>query len=478
MNFFNFFTDEQKKSIHEASLTILEETGMVVKNSDALEIFTKHGCKADGNRVKFPRKIVEEKIASIPPTYTFIAQTPDLDVTLPGDRPVVVTGSSAPNVIDPVTGEERRGTSRDVANIAYLINELKGFDVFSISILADDAPSDMRSLYRFYPALKNCKKPVRSNTPSIPDLEKVLDLGYTIAGGKEAYFERPFINHHYCPVISPLTYDFESTASVVHLAKMGLPVYGTIVPNAGMTSPMSLLGSLTMGNAEYLSLAFLMQAIKPGSGVIYAVLSTVADMRNGDYAPGAIETGLLHMGHSEMARYYNVPSGGYIGLTNSQSNDVQNGYETSLNTAAVLLAGGDLFNMGGLLGGLMAFDFTKAVIDNEIALNLKHLKKGINFDPNDFCLDLIAKTGPGGNYMVSPHTAKNLRKVTHYPTIGVRGFMSKWINDGKPTAAGQAAQLAKRILTKPNPNVLAADIDKKVRDHIPGLPDGQAYWYE
>ncbi|MDR1677287.1 MAG: trimethylamine methyltransferase family protein [Deltaproteobacteria bacterium] len=478
MNFYNFFTDEQKKNIHEASLTILEETGMVVKNPEALEIFTKHGCKADGNRVRFPRKIVEEKMTSVPPTYTFTAQNPEFDVTMPGDRPVIVTGSSAPNVVDPVTGEERRGTSHDVANIAYLINELKGFDVFSISILADDAPPDMRSLYRFYPALKNCKKPVRSNTPSIPDLEKVLDLGYTIAGSKEAYFKRPFINHHYCPVISPLTYDVESTASVIHLAKLGLPVYGTIVPNAGMTSPMSLLGTLTMGNAEYLSLAFLMQAIKPGSGVIYAVLSTVGDMRNGDYAPGAIETGILQMGHSEMARFYNVPSGGYIGLTNSQSNDVQNGYETSLNTTAALLAGADLLNMGGLLGGLMAFDFSKAVIDNEIALNLKHLKKGIVYDQNDFCLELINKTGPGGNYMVLPHTAKSLRKVTHYPTIGVRGFRSKWITDGKPTAEIQAGELAKKILTKPNPNSLSAEIDQKVRDHIPNLPEGRAYWYE
>ncbi|MDR3205436.1 MAG: trimethylamine methyltransferase family protein, partial [Deltaproteobacteria bacterium] len=341
MNFFNFFSQEEKQLIHRASLTILEETGMTVKNPEAVEIFKKHGCLVDGNRVKFPSKIVEEKMTSVPPTYTFTAREPSLDVTLPVHRPVIVTGSSAPNVIDPITGEERRGTSRDVANIGYLINELKGFDVFSISILADDAPPDMRSLYRFYPALKNCKKPVRSNTPTIPDLEKVLEMGYLIAGSKEAYFERPFINHHYCPVISPLTYDVESTASVIHLAKLGLPVYGTIVPNAGMTSPMSLLSTVALGNAEFLSLAFLMQAIKPGSGVIYAVLSTVADMRNGDYAPGAIETGVLHMGHAEMARFYNVPSGGYIGLTNSQSNDVQNGYETSLNTSAVLLAGAD-----------------------------------------------------------------------------------------------------------------------------------------
>ncbi len=436
MHFYDFFTEEQKKNIHENSLTILEETGMLVKNKEAVDIFKKNGCRVDGQMVRFPRKIVGEKMASVPPTFTFTAQNPDFDVTLPGSRPVIVTGSSAPNVVDPITGEERRGTSRDVANIAYLINELPGFDVFSISILADDAPPDMRSLYRFYPALKNCKKPVRSNTPTIPDLEKVLDMGYTIAGSKEAYMARPFINHHYCPVISPLTYDVESTESVIHLVKMGLPVYGTIVPNAGMTSPMSLLGSMTLG--EFLSLCFLMQSVKVGAPVIYAVLSTVADMRAGDYAPGAIETGILHMGHAEMARFYNVPSGGYIGLTNSQMNDVQNGYETAMNTTAALLGGADLFNMGGLLGGLMAFDFAKAVIDNEIAMNLKQLRRGIPYQEKDFCLDLIHKLGPGGNYMDQAHTAKNMRKVTHYPSIGVRGFRSKWEHEGKPGAADQA----------------------------------------
>ncbi|MDR1921659.1 MAG: trimethylamine methyltransferase family protein [Candidatus Adiutrix sp.] len=478
MNFYNFFTDEQKKNIHEASLTILEETGMLVKNKDALDIFKKNGCRVDGQMVKFPRRLVGEKMASVPPTFTFKAQNPEFDVVLPDGRPVIVTGSSAPNVVDPISGEERRGSSRDVANIAYLINELPGFDVFSISILADDAPPDMRSLYRFYPALKNCKKPVRSNTPTIPDLEKVLQMGHAIAGSEAAYMDRPFINHHYCPVISPLTYDVESTEAVIYLTKKALPVYGTIVPNAGMTSPMSLLSTLTLGNAEFLSLCFLMQSVRAGCEVIYAVLSTVADMRAGDYAPGAIETGILQMGHSEMARFYNVPSGGYIGLTNSQLNDVQNGYETAMNTTAALLGGADLFNMGGLLGGLMAFDFAKAVIDNEIAMNLKHLCKGIPYQEKDFCLDLIQKLGPAGNYMDQAHTAKNMRKVTHYPSIGVRGFRSKWEHDGKPCAAGQAAALARKILLQPNKNAFSAEIDQKVRAHIPNLPDGNAGWYE
>ena len=39
-----------------------------------------------------------------------------------------------------------------------------------------------------------------------------------------------------------------------------------------------------------------------------------------------------------------------------------------MSTTEALLAGADMFNAGGLLSSLMAFDFAKAVIDNEIAL--------------------------------------------------------------------------------------------------------------
>ncbi|MDW7674989.1 MAG: trimethylamine methyltransferase family protein, partial [Bacillota bacterium] len=241
MQFTKFFTQAEIERVHEASLEILQEVGLLVHNEKARTIYEQHGCSVDSQTglVKIPRNVVEEYRKGFGSTYTFIAQDPQFDRTIPEDGPLVVTGSSAPDIIDPKTGRVRRATSKDIADIAFLINELPGYDVFSISTLAQDAPAKQISLSRFYPALKNCKKPVRSNTPTIEDLEQVLELGYLIAGSKEAYFERPFINHHYCPVVSPLTMDVESTEAVIYLAQKGLPVYVTIVPNAGMSSPMT-----------------------------------------------------------------------------------------------------------------------------------------------------------------------------------------------------------------------------------------------
>jgi trimethylamine--corrinoid protein Co-methyltransferase len=207
-----------------------------------------------------------------PPSFTFHARDPKFDKTIPQDSPVIVTASSAPDVLDPLTGRERRAESGDIARIAHLINELPGYDIFSISTLADDAPVDQFTISRLYPSLKYCLKPIRVTTTDRKDTASVMKMAYMVAGGEGAYKEHPFLTHHYCPVVSPLTMDNLSTENVIYFAREGLPVYPTIVPNAGLTSPMSMAGTLAQGNAEFLAAATLMQMAKEGTPLIYATL--------------------------------------------------------------------------------------------------------------------------------------------------------------------------------------------------------------
>ncbi|MFQ5617251.1 MAG: trimethylamine methyltransferase family protein, partial [Anaerolineales bacterium] len=226
-------TPQQITRVHEASLHILSEVGMLVRNEDARDVFARHGCQvnAETHFVTFPSQIVEHFREAFPPTFTFYARDPQYDVTLPDDRPVILTGSSAPNVIDPVSGNERRARSDDIARIAHLINELPGYDVFSVSTLADDAPEGHFSLARYYPALKNCAKPVRGNMPTVEQALQVVRVGEIIAGGAEAYRARPFVTHHCCPCVSPLTMDWDSTALLLAMCRENLPIYASIVPN-------------------------------------------------------------------------------------------------------------------------------------------------------------------------------------------------------------------------------------------------------
>ncbi len=473
MSFANLLTQEQVEKLHDASLEILEDAGLKVRYEPARELFRKHGCAVEEERVRFPRAVVEKYRKLVPPSFTFHARDPKFDKTIPQDSPVIVTASSAPDIIDPATGVERRAESKDIARIAHLINELPGYDIFSISTLADDAPADQFTISRLYPSIKYCLKPIRVTTTDMKDTLKVMELAYIVAGGEEAYEAHPFLTHHYCPIVSPLTMDNLSTENVMFFVKEGLPVYPTIVPNAGLTSPMSMAGTLAQGNAEFLAGLMLMQMTKEGTPTIYATLGTVADMRSGAYTSGAIECGMLHMAFAQMARYYNVPSGGYVGLTNSKLNDAQSGYETGMSGIAGLLGGMDMFNIGGLIDALKTFDFGKAVIDDEIAQMMKRMKRGVSFSDDDLGIDLIKQIGPGGSFITAKHTTSRMKTEAVMTRIADRDARTIWEKKGAMDTHTKAMSKARDIMAKNTAPLLLPEVDSALRANFPGLIAGE-----
>jgi len=474
-NWATLLAPAQVERIHDASLEILENVGLLVRNERARSYFARHGCQVDAETevVKFPRAIVEECRQAYPPKFTFHGREPQYDRTLPDDAPVIVTASSAPNLIDPATGEERRSYSDDIARIARLIHELPGYDVFSISTLAEDAPLDQYSITRLYPTVKNCLKPIRCSALNHEDADAILKLGAIIAGSEDAYRARPFFTHHYCPVVSPLAMDFDSTEMLMYFTEKGFPNFGSIVPNAGMSSPLTLLGTLAQGNAEFLAWSALQQMIRPGTPLVYSFLSTVADMRRGAYAPGGIECAMLSMGHAQMARFYNVPNGGYIGQTNAKINDAQSGFETGMGALAGLLGGMHMLNMGGLLDALMCFDFAKAAIDDEIALMLKRTQRGYEFSEENLSLDVIAETRPSGTFLDKPQTYELMKTTGFLPEIADRDPRNRWTKRGALDTQARAMNRVREILTGNYTSFISPEVDAKIRAEFEGLGSGE-----
>ena len=64
----NMLTDDEIAEIHQATLYVLENTGLWVLHDEAQEIFYSHGCKVDKktNIVKIPPYVVEDAIRSAP----------------------------------------------------------------------------------------------------------------------------------------------------------------------------------------------------------------------------------------------------------------------------------------------------------------------------------------------------------------------------------------------------------------------------
>jgi trimethylamine--corrinoid protein Co-methyltransferase len=471
MNFFSYLGDDDIRYVHESSLEILEEVGLLVRNEKARKRFAEHGAIVDHETeiVRLPAAVVEKYRAMVPPTITLRGRDPAFDITFPRELPVIATASSAPDIVDPVSGMTRRSRSDDIARIAHLVNELPGFDLFSISTLADDAPRDQFSLTRFYAALKNCVKPCRTSVYNIREAEQVIRLGELIAGSREAYWERPFINFGYCAIVSPLTMDFDSTETLMYFAERGITAYGTIAPMGGLSTPLTLPGMLVIMNAEWLAAATLAQMSRPATEQIYNFLPVFADMRDGAYAPGAIEIGMMNSAVCQMARFYDVPAGGYLGLTNSKVADAQAGFEKGMSPLMGALSGADFIVMGGLQDALMSFDFGQAAIDNEIALMIKRVREGFGFDREAASVQEIKDTGPAGMFAANPATLERMLSTTFMPELADRKLREHWELEGSSTIHQRAMNKVYDILSQPNPAALDAEVDARIRAEFDGL---------
>lgn len=477
MQYFSYLTDAEIQYVHQASLEVLEETGLLVRSKKARKRYAEHGAIVDHDTemVRIPAVVVEKYRKMIPPEITLRGRDPAFDVTFPRALPVIATASSAPDIVDPVTGICRRSTSDDIARIAHVVNECAGFDLFSISTLADDAPDGQFSLTRFYAALKNCVKPVRTSVYNIDEAKQVIKLGELIAGSKEAFWERPFINFGYCAAVSPLTLDYDSTDTMMYFAENGITAYGTIAPMGGLSTPLSLPGMLVIMNAEWLAVATLAQMSKPGTAQIYNFLPVFADMRDGAYAPGAIEIGMMNSAVCQMARFYNVPGGGYLGLTNSKVADAQSGFEKGMSPLMGALSGVDFIVMGGLQDALMSFDFGQLLIDDEIARMIKRVRGGFGFSRESASLQEIKDTGPAGMFAGNPVTLERMHDATFMPDLADRNLREKWEVEGSSTIHQRALNKALEILSTPNSVVFDKSIDDRIRAEFSGTVAGDSF---
>jgi trimethylamine--corrinoid protein Co-methyltransferase len=476
IQFAELLSPEQVERVHEASLEILESVGMLVRNAEARALFERHGCHVDGETgvVRLPRQVVLHFLDACPSRFTYYGRDPRFDRTLPDDGPLMAPASSAPDILDPETGQVRRARSEDIARIAYLVNELPGYDLLTLPVTAEDAPTGQFSISRFYPALKNCLKPVRGSAPSLEEGQAILRMCALIAGSEAAFWERPFVTFQYCALVSPLTMDVESTERLLRYTEWRVPSFGISVPNAGLTSPLTLLGTVAQCNAEFLAETVLVQMVRPGTPRVYDTLPTVADMRTVAFAPGGIESGILVMGCVQMARFYNVPSSAFVGQTNAKLNDAQSGYETGMSTVAALLGGVDLMTMGGLLDAMMTFDYAKLAIDGEIALMLKRVARGLEFGEENLALDALAEAGPGGSFVESRHTLKRARTAALLPRIADRASRPRWQSEGALDSQARALKQVRDILRRDNPAVFSPDVDALIRARFQNLVAGDS----
>ena len=306
----DIFTDDELAELHRNTLDVLNETGIMVLNEEAREVFYSKGCQVDKKRgiVKIPPYLVQEAVRSAPEKVLLAARDPRYDVALEGKRIANTTFGVGISVLDIETGKHRKSMNRDLAESAILADYLDQVDVFTQTVTPSDVPSEVEDLVAAETGLNNCTKHfMHVDILSAKSVRKYFQMGAEITGGEEEMRRRPVCSFMIAPV-SPLQLSPEACEVIMEAAKLGMPCNVISMALSGGTSPVTNAGTLITHNAEVLGGITLSQLTRKGAPVIYGSSTTMLDLTCVNAPVGAPELGMISAAVARLAQYYRLPS--------------------------------------------------------------------------------------------------------------------------------------------------------------------------
>jgi trimethylamine--corrinoid protein Co-methyltransferase len=453
------------EKIHNSSIKILADTGVVFHSQAALDLFKRHGAKVDGQTVHISEKMVDKALESCPSRFEWTARDPNRSVVV-GKGFLVQPPVGAVYVRDVDRGR-RTATLEDYANIIKLCQGAAAVALNgSLPVDPSDVPADRKHLLMMREILRHTDKPIIGICADAVKVAQTLEMVAMVMGGagalKENHLAAVLVNP-----LSPLGYSSESVDTIFAYAQQNQIILLAPCIMAGVSGPINLLGTSVLQNTEALAGIVLSQLVRPGAPVVYGTASNVGCMRDASFAAGSPEAMLINLPNIRLAReYYHLPTRTMCGITHAKTVDCQAGYETMMSAMMGVLSGANIgVQCIGTLESLMTVSYEKIIIDQEILSRILRLQAGIDVS-NQVVLDEdIRQVGPGGNYLLHPGTMAECRNLW-FPTVSDWKSYEAWEAAGETDVLHHARQLYKQMLKSAPENLLEDGIDSELRRYI------------
>jgi len=401
-----FMNEREEALIHEQSIKILEEIGVKIHSRSVLELLEEKGAAVDHDKMiaKLPEELVKDALETAPKEFTLCARDPEHDLQLPSHPyPYATTSGLAIKVVDRHTGEYRSSTRKDAAEFAKLGDAIDSVDFLWTSLTANDVPALAHGPHELWATIQNTSKHVQGVTvQSAEDARAQIQLAALIAGGSDALRKRPLMSVISCP-IAPLSFEEGAIEAQVEFARAGIPICSMSMSMSGITSPVTVAGTITNANAENLASIVITQAACPGSPHIYTSESAPMDMQTGAINYSAPEKALIAVGLGQMTKRYRLPSlVADIGFGDDIHPNVG-----PFNDLAIQIMGiasrTDILTGMGCCDSAKGISFGQLVIDSYIWECVREFKERIGFDE-------IKAVGQGHHFLKSKHTRRFMRE--------------------------------------------------------------------
>ncbi len=437
----NFLSPEEVEAIHQATLRILSETGVVLTEPKSRTLLVDAGATIRENRVLLPPELVEKCIA-LAGKKTTIRGRGGAVKTLGDGNLYFHNLGGAPQVYDAASGTRRVATVQDVRDATRLLDALENCHTITPFFTPTEVPGGMMSLAMYRHALPHTVKPLQG-----PGVQFAAEARYAVRMAEVIGKPAEVLTLSLSPV-SPLTIPDHEALAIMEIAALGIAFGPLPCPTAGTTAPFSIAGAITQQNAEVLAALVLAQLVHPGLPIIYCGRLAMMEPRTGLSVWGGIELGMASAGTVQIGHRYGLPVNVYGFSTNAHSLDAQDGFERALNAAIPALAGADeLSGVGEMEAGVMG-SYAQMVADNEFAGSIYRVRKGFAADADALAVEVVAAAmSSTRNFLGQKHTMKYLRSGEVFITkLAERGSWEGWEAAGRIGMVERAQAEAEKIL--------------------------------
>ncbi len=451
---------EQIEQIHQATLEILERTGVEITHSRAVELLAGAGARVDGKRVRLPAWLVEQAIRQAPSRVALGNRKGERTVFLEGEKYWFGPSLDCIDYLDPLTDQRRRFVSDDCRITATVADALPNYSWVMTIGMADDAPPDIADRVIARQVFTYTEKPLVFCCKDANSVRDIYEMALLIAGSKERFQQAPTLVHYSEP-ISPLLYYDPAVDKILYCAENGIPLINFPAPQGGSTAPATFAGEIVQASAESLSGLVLAQIARPGAPFIYGAFATVMDMKTTIFSYGAPEMSLMVAAMAQMAQRYRLPFFGTAGCSDAKFPDAQAAAEVAFSCLSSALVGANLIHDAGSWldhGSLASPAFM--VLVNEILYMVNQFMGGVPVNDDTLALEMIDRIGPGGHYLYEDHTFSNFKNVW-YSDLFDRSIYQSWAEQGAKRFE-QRLREKTEVLMQHQPTPLPADVLKEM----------------
>jgi trimethylamine---corrinoid protein Co-methyltransferase len=459
-SFFSRLTEDQCERLHDAALQVLERTGLLVEEPEALELLKKAGAAVDASRVRIPRRLVDDALQTVPREVTLFDRLGEPRLRLAGRVTYFGTGSDCMFCYDHRTQTRRRAVLQDVVEAARVTDACEHIDFVMSLFTPSDVTPEVMDRHQLAAMLTNTTKPLVYITMNDEAAHHdAVAMAAAVAGGLEGLRERPFVAC-YKNTLFPLVHNREAVRTLLDLAGMGLPCIYSPVSTAGTVAPMTVAGSVVVVHAGVLAGLVLSQLRREAAPYIAIGWAGEAmDMRTlVDVFAWPDHRGV----YSSLLHWLGLPMWTLGGVTDAKLPDQQAAAEQALTLMADAVCGGHMNHNIGFMESAFTGSLTQVVLGDDVAGWVKAFTAPVEITDETMGLDVIDEVGPDGLYLKHRHTRRHARD-RFQPRLFDRSTFEDWQRRGAKDTTQVAAERVDEILRTHEPRTLSADAAAAVR---------------